>query len=156
MAAIQRNCGSNIRRLLDDVPLLQQFRIFGTAATCGLDALLVAPVKRIDKLVILDSEIDGSDIDSYYHVLSLEFADHLKEIARREGRMCRTAWWSRRLGRRGEVWECLNVEVVANSLGVVSLTGRWVVFPQDKGWSQVRVDPKFRGDVEAGGVCDTG
>ena len=68
-AATRPNCGSNIRRLLDAMPLLQQFTLFGTAVDDGLGALLVAPIKRIGKLIISDSKADGSNVKSYYDAL---------------------------------------------------------------------------------------
>ena len=74
-AATQENCGSDIRQLLDVMPLLQQFSIFGSAVNDGLGALLIAPIKRIGKLVVSDSKTDGSNIISYYDALSSELAD---------------------------------------------------------------------------------
>ena len=73
--ATQQNCGSNIRQLLDLMPLLQQLSVFGVAVSSALDALLVAPIKQIDKLVILDSETDGSDVNSYYDSVRSETVD---------------------------------------------------------------------------------
>ena len=73
--AAQENCGSNIRQLLDLMPLLQQFSVFGVAVSSALDALLVAPIKQIDELVILDSETDGSDVNSYYDSVRSETVD---------------------------------------------------------------------------------
>ena len=74
-AATQENCGSNIRQLLDVMPLLRQFSVFGTAVSDGLGALLIAPIKRIGKLVISDSKTDGSNVKSYYDALSSESTD---------------------------------------------------------------------------------
>jgi len=66
------NCGSYIRQILDLMPFLQQFSVFGTTVECCLDALLIAPIKQVDKLVILDSETDGSDVNAYYEALGFE------------------------------------------------------------------------------------
>ena len=74
-AATQKNCGSNIRQLLDVMPLLQQFSVFGNAVNGGLGALLIAPIKRIGKLVISDSKTDGSNVKSYYDALGSESPD---------------------------------------------------------------------------------
>ena len=74
-AATQQDCGSNIRQLLDIMPLLQQFTVFGDAVNDGLQALLIGPVKRIGKLVVSDSETDGSNVKSYYDVLRSELAN---------------------------------------------------------------------------------
>ena len=71
-AATQQGCGSNIRQLLDVMPLLQQFTLSGNAVNDGLQALLIGPVKRISKLVVSDSETDGSNIKSYYDALGSE------------------------------------------------------------------------------------
>ena len=71
-AATQQGCGSNIRQLLDIMPLLQQFTLFGNAVHDGLQALLIAPVRRIGKLVVSDSETDGSNVKSYYDALRSE------------------------------------------------------------------------------------
>ena len=75
-AATQQGCGSNIRQLLDAMPLLQQFTVFGHAVNDGLQALLIGPVKRIGKLVVSDSETDGSNVKSYYDALKSEPANH--------------------------------------------------------------------------------
>ena len=75
-AATQLGCGSNIRQLLDVMPLLQQFTVFGNAVNDGLQALLIAPAKRIGKLVVSDSKTDGSNVKSYYDALRLEPANH--------------------------------------------------------------------------------
>ena len=75
-AATQQGCGSNIRQLLDVMPLLQQFTVFGSAVDDGLQALLITPVKRISKLVVSDSETDGSNVKSYYDALRLEPVNH--------------------------------------------------------------------------------
>jgi len=71
----QQGCGSYIRRLLNLMPFLQQFSVFGTAVSGGLDALFIEPIKKIDKFVILDSETDGSIVSSYYDALSLKSAE---------------------------------------------------------------------------------
>ena len=71
-AATQQGCGSNIRQLLDIMPLLEQFSVFGDAVNDGLQALLIAPVKRIGKLVVSDSKTDGSNVKSYYDALRSE------------------------------------------------------------------------------------
>ena len=71
-AATLQGCGSNIRQLLDVMPLLQQFTLSGNAVNDGLQALLIGPVKRISKLVVSDSETDGSNIKSYYDALGSE------------------------------------------------------------------------------------
>ena len=71
-AATQRNCGSSIRELLDTMPLLQQFTLFGNAVDDGLESLLITPIKRIGKLVVSDSKTDGSTVQSYYDALSSE------------------------------------------------------------------------------------
>ena len=68
-AATQQNCGSDIRQLLDVMPLLQQFSLFDTALDNGLRALLLAPMKRIGKLIVAESETDGTDVKSYYDAL---------------------------------------------------------------------------------------
>ena len=68
-AATQKNCGSKLRQLLDVMPLLQQFTLFGTAVDNGLGALLVAPIKRIGTLIIADSRTDGANVKSYYDAL---------------------------------------------------------------------------------------
>jgi len=70
-------CGFDVRQILDLMPFLQQFSVFGTAVQCGLDALLMAPIKQVDKLVIFDSETDGSDVNAYYDALDFESADCL-------------------------------------------------------------------------------
>ena len=75
-AATQQGCGSNIRQLLDIMPLLQQFTVFGNAVDDGLHALLIAPVKRIGKLVVSGSETDGLDVKSYYDALRPESTNH--------------------------------------------------------------------------------
>ena len=74
-AATQQGCGSNIRQLLDVMPLLQQFTVFGDAVDDGLQALLIGPVKRIGKLVVSDSKTDGSNVKSYYDALRSELAN---------------------------------------------------------------------------------
>ena len=74
-AATRPNSGSNIRQLLDAMPLLQQFTLFGTAVDDGLGALLVAPIKRIGKLIISDSKADGANVKSYYDALKSGSAD---------------------------------------------------------------------------------
>ena len=74
-AATPQNCGSNIRQLLNVMPLLQQFTVFRNAVNDGLGALLIAPIKRIGKLVVSDSKTDGSDVKSYYDALISESAD---------------------------------------------------------------------------------
>ena len=74
-AVTQPNCGSSIRQLLNVMPLLQQFTLFGTAVNYGLQALLVAPIKRIGKLIISDSKTDGSNVKSYYDALWSGSAD---------------------------------------------------------------------------------
>ena len=74
-AAAQRNCGSDIRQLLNIMPLLQRFSLLGTAVNCGLDALLVTPPRLIHKLVILDSGTDGSNVNLYYDAFGLESTD---------------------------------------------------------------------------------
>ena len=71
-AVTQQDCGSNIRELLDDMPLLQQFTLFGNAVDDGLEALQIAPIKRIGKLVVSDSKTDGSTVKSYYDALRSE------------------------------------------------------------------------------------
>ena len=71
-AAAQQTCGSNIRGLLDAMPLLKQFTLFGNAVNDGLEALLIAPIKRIGKLVVSGSKTDGSTIKSYYDALRSE------------------------------------------------------------------------------------
>jgi hypothetical protein len=71
----QQDCGPYVRRFLDFMPFLRQFSLFGTAVDCGLDALLIAPIKQIDNLIILDSGTDGSNVNSYYDALSSESAD---------------------------------------------------------------------------------
>ena len=73
-AATQQNCGSNIRQLLDDMPLLQQFTLCGDAVNDGLGALLIAPMKQIRKLVVSDTKADGSNVKSYYDALRSESA----------------------------------------------------------------------------------
>ena len=75
-AATLQGCGSNIRQLLDVMPLLRQFTVFGNAVNDGLQALLIGPVKRIGKLVVSDSETDGSNVKSYYDALRSEPANH--------------------------------------------------------------------------------
>ena len=74
-AATQQGCGSNIRQLLDVIPLLQQFTLSGNAVNDGLQALLIAPIKRIGKLVISDSETDGWNVKSYHDALRSESAN---------------------------------------------------------------------------------
>ena len=74
-AATQQNCGSNIRQLIDVMPLIQQFTIFGNAVNDGLGALLIAPIKRIGKLAVSDSNIDGSTVKSYLDALSSQPAN---------------------------------------------------------------------------------
>ena len=74
-ATNQQHCGTNIRQLLDVIPLLQQFSVFGNAVNDGLDALLIAPIKRIGKLVVSDSNTDGSNIKLYYDTFSSELAE---------------------------------------------------------------------------------
>ena len=71
-AATRQGCGSNIRQLLDIMPLLEQFTVFDNAVHDGLQALLIAPVKRIGTLVVSDSETDGSNVKSYYDALRSE------------------------------------------------------------------------------------
>jgi hypothetical protein len=66
---------SNIRQLLDAMPRLQQFTVFGNAVDDGLGALLIAPIKRIGKLVVSDSKTDGSIVTSYYGALKSSSAD---------------------------------------------------------------------------------
>ena len=73
--ATQQGCGSNIRQLLDIMPLLQQFTVFGDTVNDGLHALLIAPIKRIGKLVVSDSKTDGSNVKSYYDALRSESAN---------------------------------------------------------------------------------
>jgi hypothetical protein len=68
-----------IRQLLEFMPLLQEFSLFDTAVNSGLSALRMAPLKRIDNLVILDSKTDGSMINSYYEALRLELANHAND-----------------------------------------------------------------------------
>ena len=75
-AATQQGCGSNIRQLLDVMPLLQQFSVLSNAVNDGLQALLIGPVKRISKLVVSNSETDGSNVKSYYDALRSETANH--------------------------------------------------------------------------------
>ena len=74
-AATEQGCGSNIRQLLDIMPHLQQFTVFGNAVNDGLQALLIGPVKRISKLVVSDSETDGSCVKSYCDALWSESAN---------------------------------------------------------------------------------
>ena len=71
-AATLQNCGSNIRELLDAMPLLQQLVVFGNAVNDGLEALLIAPIKQIGKLVISGSKTDGLTVKSYYDALGSE------------------------------------------------------------------------------------
>ena len=78
-AATQQGCGSNIRQLLDAMPLLQQFAVFGDAVNDGLQALRIGTVKQIGKLVVSDSETDGSNAKSYYDALSSESANRLDD-----------------------------------------------------------------------------
>ena len=40
-------CGPYVRRILDLMPLLQQFNVFGTPVKCCLDALLIAPSNKL-------------------------------------------------------------------------------------------------------------
>jgi hypothetical protein len=42
----------------------------------GLNAFLVTQIKQINKLVILDSKIDGSAVNSYYEPLRSDHEDH--------------------------------------------------------------------------------
>jgi len=70
-------CGSYIRQILDLMPSLQQFRVFGTTVKGGVDALLIAPIKQVTKLVIMNSKTDGSDVNAYYDALSFESASCL-------------------------------------------------------------------------------
>ena len=65
----------HIRQLLDAMPLLQQVTLFDTAVDDGLEALLVAPIKRIGTLIIADSKTDGSNVKSYYDALGSGSAD---------------------------------------------------------------------------------
>ena len=74
-AATQWSCGSDIRQLLDIMPLLQQVTLFGNAVKHGLRALLVAPIKRISKLIISDSKTNGSRAKSYHDALKAGSAD---------------------------------------------------------------------------------
>ena len=74
-AATEQGCGFNIRQLLDIMPLLQQFSVFGSAVNNGLQALLIRPVKQISKLVVSDSDTDGSCVKSYCDALWSEFAN---------------------------------------------------------------------------------
>ena len=74
-AATQQGCGSNIRQLLDVMPLLQQFTLCGNAVNDGLQALLIGPVKRIGRLVVSNSETDGLNVKSYYNALRSESAN---------------------------------------------------------------------------------
>ena len=78
-AATLQNCGANIRQLLDDMPLLQQFTLCGDAVNDGLGALLIGPIKRIGKLVVSDSKTDGSNVKSYYDALSSVSAERPKD-----------------------------------------------------------------------------
>ena len=83
-AATQQNCGSNIRKLLDVMPRLQQFTLFDNAVDDGLRALLIGPIKRIRKLVVSDSKTDGSNVKSYYDALSSEATvrpDHNPDVS---------------------------------------------------------------------------
>ena len=75
-AATQSGCWSNIRQLLDIMPLLQQFTVFNNAVNDGLQALRFAPVKRIGKLVVSDSKTNGSNVKLYYDALRSESANH--------------------------------------------------------------------------------
>ena len=74
-AATQQGCGSNIRQLLDIMPFLQQFTVFDNAVNDGLHALLIGPVKRIGRLVVSNSETDGSDVKLYYDAFMSESAN---------------------------------------------------------------------------------
>ena len=74
-AATQQGYGSNIRQLLDVMPLLEQFTVSDSAVNDGLQALLIGPVKRVGRLVVSDSETDGSDVKSYYDALRSESAN---------------------------------------------------------------------------------
>ena len=67
--ASQRSGRYAIRDLLDAMPLLQQFTLYDTALTSGLGALLLAPMKRIGKLIIAESKTDGTNVKSYYDAL---------------------------------------------------------------------------------------
>jgi hypothetical protein len=68
-AATHLSSGTHIRELLDLMPLLQQFSVFGTAVDLGLVALTFPSTKRIDNLVIADSDTNGSIVDAYYNLL---------------------------------------------------------------------------------------
>ena len=74
-AATQQGCGSNIRQLLDSMPLLQRFTLYSNAVNDGLQALLIGLVKRIGKLVVSDSETDGLNVKLYYDALRSELAN---------------------------------------------------------------------------------
>ena len=75
-ATFQLDCGSSIRQLLNVMPLLQQVTLFDTAVDDGLGALLVAPIKRIGKLIVSDSKTNGSNVKSYYDALRSGSSDH--------------------------------------------------------------------------------
>ena len=79
-ATTEQDCGSNIRQLLDVMPLIQQFGVFGDAVNNGLQALLMTPIKRIGELVVSDSNTDGSNVEVYYDKLSSELADRTDDI----------------------------------------------------------------------------
>ena len=78
-AATQQGSGSNIRRLLNVMPLLQQVTLFDTAVDDGLEALLVAPIKRIGQLIVSDSKTDGLNVKLYYDTLKSESVDRLDD-----------------------------------------------------------------------------